>query len=164
MVIHELFEAQVERTGDNIAVISGNKQTSYYELNQKANQLAHYLISLGIKPGMLVGIYMQRSLELIISMLGVMKVGGIYLLLEPSYPRARLDFMLTDSETSLVLVQEKFLPNLSENVKNVVCMDTKWEVISEQSFKNLGYDGSIMSLAAVFYTSGSTGNPKGVLL
>jgi amino acid adenylation domain-containing protein len=116
--IHQLFEAQVERTPDAIAVVFENQQLSYAALNQKSNQLAHYLQSLGVKPETLVGLCLERSLEMIIGVLGILKAGGAYLPLDPDYPTERLAFMLEDAQISVLLTQEKLVSVLPESIQN----------------------------------------------
>ncbi|VEP15783.1 conserved hypothetical protein [Hyella patelloides LEGE 07179] len=162
--IHQLFEAQAEQTPDALAVVYEKEQLSYQELNQRANQLAHHLQTLGVKSETLVGICVDRSLDFIIGLLGILKAGGVYVPLDPSYPQARLSYMLSDSQISVLLTQQKLLAGLSEHQADTVCLDTDWSVISGQSKDNLISSVTTNNLAYVIYTSGSTGNPKGVLV
>jgi amino acid adenylation domain-containing protein/thioester reductase-like protein len=160
--IHQLFEAQVEQTPNNVAVIFEDKQLSYQQLNQQANQLAHYLQSLGVKPGELVGICIERSLEMIIGVVGILKAGGAYIPLDPTYPQERLASMLEDSQVSVLLTQQQLIERLPHHHARVVCLDTDWQVINRESEDNLISNVAAHNLAYVIYTSGSTGKPKGV--
>ncbi|MFK0730118.1 MAG: amino acid adenylation domain-containing protein [Gloeotrichia echinulata GP01] len=161
--IHQLVEFQVSQTPDAIAVIFQDQQLTYRELNQKANQLAHHLKSLGVKPETLVGVCVERSLEMLIALLGILKAGGAYIPLDPGYPQERLEFMLLDSHLPILLTQQHLLerfPRL-ENVQ-VVCVDTDWQNIIAHSTENIDSGVSSENLAYTIYTSGSTGKPKGV--
>ncbi|MEG3905890.1 amino acid adenylation domain-containing protein [Microcoleus sp. B4-C5] len=162
--IHQLFEEQVERTPDAIAVVFEEKQLTYRELNVKANQLAHYLRSLGVRPEVLVGICVERSLEMIIGLLGILKAGGAYVPLDPNYPSERLAFMLEDSSVPVLLSQEKLLEKLPQHSACVVCLDSEWQKIAVHSKENPSIAVKPKNLAYVIYTSGSTGKPKGVLI
>ncbi|MEH2239779.1 amino acid adenylation domain-containing protein [Nostoc sp.] len=162
--IHQLFEAQVEKTPDNIAVVFKEQQLTYQDLNYQANKIAHYLQSLGVKPEMLVGICVERSLEMIAGMLGILKAGGAYVPLDPTYPKERLSFMLSDSQVQVVLTQEKFFEELTVSGAKLVCLDTNWESLNRQSNQNSSSRVAPDNLAYVIYTSGSTGTPKGVLI
>ncbi|MFK5969463.1 MAG: amino acid adenylation domain-containing protein [Candidatus Marithrix sp.] len=160
--IIDLFEEQVERTPENIAVVFEDKQLTYKELNNKSNQLANYLQTLGVKPEVLVGICVERSLEMVIGLLGILKAGGAYLPLDPAYPKSRLAFMLEDAQVATLLTQENLVKNLPKHQAQVVCLDTDWEAISKLPNINLIHDVKPNNLAYVIYTSGSTGKPKGV--
>ncbi|MBW4507955.1 MAG: amino acid adenylation domain-containing protein [Scytonematopsis contorta HA4267-MV1] len=166
--IHQLFEQQVEKTPDAIAVVFEKEQLTYQQLNQRANHLAHYLKSLGVRPEVLVGICIERSLEMIVGLLGILKAGGAYVPLDPAYPKERLDFILCDSQISVLLTQQKLLDNLVDNltVQNIpiVCLDKKWETIQKESQVNPQTNITPKNLAYVIYTSGSTGKPKGVAI
>jgi amino acid adenylation domain-containing protein len=162
--LHQLFEAQVERTPDAIALVFENKQLSYRELNQRANQLAHHLMNLGVKPETLIGICIERSLEMVIGLLGILKAGGAYLPLEPTYPSVRLAFMLEDAQVSVLLTQEKLIKKLLDHIEHIICLDTDWKIISLLSWENPVSGVSPKNLVYVIYTSGSTGKPKGVLV
>jgi amino acid adenylation domain-containing protein/non-ribosomal peptide synthase protein (TIGR01720 family) len=169
--IHHLFEAQVKQTPDAIAVVFEDEQLTYYEVNAKANQLAHYLRSaklsrsdsLGVKSGVLVGICVERSLEMVIGLLGILKAGGAYVPIDPSYPQERLAFMLEDSQTPILLSQQHLVESLPAHKAQVVCLDSNWELIAHQSSENLTCNLRSDSLAYVIYTSGSTGIPKGAM-
>jgi aspartate racemase len=158
--IHELFEAQVEQTPEAIAVVFDEEQLTYQELNRRANQLAHHLRRLGVGPGVLVGICLERSLEMVIGLLGILKAGGAYVPLDPAYPKERLAFMLEDSEVSILLTQERLV---GHSPLKVVCLDTDWESISQESQEDPITKTTADDVAYVIYTSGSTGKPKGVL-
>jgi amino acid adenylation domain-containing protein len=162
--IHQLFEAQVERIPDAVAVVFDNQRLTYRELNAQANQLARYLQALGVKPEVLVGICMERSLEMVVGLLGILKAGGAYVPLDPAYPKDRLAYILSDSQVPVLLTQEKLVNQLPENRTRVVCFDTDWGAIVQESAENpvSGVKGS--NLAYVIYTSGSTGQPKGVTI
>ncbi|MBW4543130.1 MAG: amino acid adenylation domain-containing protein [Symplocastrum torsivum CPER-KK1] len=162
--IHELFEAQVEHSPDAIAVVFEDEYLSYRELNQRANRVAHHLQKLGVKPEVLVGICVERSLEMVVGILGILKAGGAYLPLDPAYPQERLAFMMEDAQISLLLTQERLKEWLPENKTQVVCLDADWEVIHRESLENLVNSATSENLAYVIYTSGSTGQPKGVMI
>ncbi|MEH2127083.1 non-ribosomal peptide synthase/polyketide synthase [Nostoc sp.] len=160
--IHQLFEEQVERTPDAVAVAFENQQLTYHELNCRANQLAHYLQSLGVKPDTLVGICVERSLEMLVGILGILKAGGVYVPLDPEYPQERLNFMLENAQVSLLLTQEKLVESLVQHQVRLVSLDSNWQSISLANQDNLNSTVSPENLCYVIYTSGSTGTPKGV--
>jgi amino acid adenylation domain-containing protein len=162
--IHQLFEAQVERTPDAIAVVLEDQQLSYQELNRRANQLANHLWVLGVGPEVSVGICLKHSLEMVVALLGILKAGGVYVPLDPAYPKERLAFMLEDAEVLVLLTQEALLAGLPEHNAKVVCLDSDWEVIAQESPENPISLTKPENLAYVIYTSGSTGRPKGVLV
>ena len=162
--IQELFEAQVKRTPEAIAVTYRDRQLTYRQLNQRANQLAHYLRDLGVMPDTLVGFCVDRSLEMIIGLLGILKAGGAYVPLDPTYPTERLAYMVDDSKISVLLTQSQLIARLPEHQAEVVYLDSDWDKIAlyppeNPTPKNTGED-----LAYVIYTSGSTGKPKGVTI
>ncbi len=161
--IQELFEAQVERTPDAIAVVFERERLTYHELNRRANQLAHRLQQSGVKPGILVGICVERDLALIVGMLGILKAGGAYLPLDPTFPREHLAFMLEDTQTHLVVVQEILKASLPEHITRIV-IDADKEKFDAQSEANLNVEAKAEDLAYVMYTSGSTGKPKGIAI
>src|SRR3569833_1501182 len=134
--IHELFEAQVERTPNAIAVAFGNQSLTYQELNYRANRLAHYLKKYSVGPDVLVGICLDRSPELIVGLLAILKAGGAYVPIEVTYPRERITFMLADSETPVLLTHQRLLDRLPKPA-NVVCLDSEWELIARESRQNL---------------------------
>ncbi|MDM8557191.1 amino acid adenylation domain-containing protein [Candidatus Parabeggiatoa sp. HSG14] len=160
----DLFQAQVEKTPDNIAVIFEDQQLTYFELNSKANQLAHYLMNLGITTETLVGICVQRSLEMVMGLLGIQKSGGAYVPLDPDYPASRLQFILEDSKTPVLLTQNHLLAQLPVSQARVICIDDEWGQITIYPNQNPKRQSSPKNLAYIIYTSGSTGKPKGVMI
>nr|WP_322642344.1 MULTISPECIES: non-ribosomal peptide synthetase [unclassified Nostoc]MDZ7989625.1 amino acid adenylation domain-containing protein [Nostoc sp. DedVER02]MDZ8113701.1 amino acid adenylation domain-containing protein [Nostoc sp. DedVER01b] len=164
LCIHELFAAQVEKTPDNIAVVFDEQKLTYQELNHRANKVAHYLQFLGVGREVLVGICVERSLETIVGLLAILKAGAAYLPLDPTYPKERLSFMLSDSQVQVLLTQQKFVEEFSTSGVKTVCLDSDWEQIKHQSHENPRSDVTAENLAYVIYTSGSTGTPKGVLI
>ncbi|MDM8557744.1 amino acid adenylation domain-containing protein [Candidatus Parabeggiatoa sp. HSG14] len=162
--IHQLFEAQVEQNPNTIAVVFENQELTYQELNTKANQLAHFLQTLGVKPEILVGICIERSLEMVIGLLGILKAGGAYVPLDPTYPETRLKFMLEDANIPVLLTQSKLVGNLPQQKAQTVYLDTEWEKFSQLNSDNFVSEVEPSNLAYVIYTSGSTGKPKGVLV
>ncbi|MBI5032799.1 MAG: amino acid adenylation domain-containing protein, partial [Chloroflexi bacterium] len=163
--IHQLVEAQAEQTPDAIAVTFEDKFLTYRELNARANQLARYLQKMGVCPETLVGICVERSLEMIVGILGISKAGGAYVPLDPTYPPERLAFMLTDSQVSVLLTQAHLVSHLTHHaLRSVVCLDSDWETLVQEDTVNLTSAVTPENLAYVIYTSGSTGKPKGVML
>lgn len=162
--VHKWFECQVEETPDAIAVIYGAQQLSYRQLNVQANQLARHLRALGVQADTLVGICMDRSPNMIIAMLAVLKSGGGYLPLDPTYPRERIELMLEDSQVPVLLTQKKLADTIPTNNLRLVCLDTQQKDIASHSPENLDIHVESKNLAYVIYTSGSTGRPKGVLI
>ena len=160
--IHSLFEEQVERTPDAVAVVFEGQQLTYRELNHRANQLAHYLQKLGVKPNMLVGICTERSFEMVVGLLGILKAGGAYVPLDSKYPQERLNLMLSDSQINVLLTQEKLLTQIPKNRARLVCLDTHWQNISQEDGNSPISEAKANDLAYICYTSGSTGKPKGV--
>lgn len=162
--LHQLFEAQVARTPDAVAVICEDQRLTYRELNRRANQLAHYLRGRGVGPEVLVGLCMERSLAMVTALLGILKAGGAYVPLDPSYPEARLAFMLADSGVSILLTMQAVLAKWPAYEGTPVCLDADWERIAEEPNGNLDNRTLPDNLAYVIYTSGSTGTPKGVAI
>lgn len=160
--VQHLFEAQVGRSPDNIALVYENQQLTYRELNARANQFAHYLWKLGVGPEVLVGICMDRSWEMVVAVLGVLKAGGAYVPLDPSYPRDRLAFISEDAGISVLVTQEKHVKDTRERSARVVCFDSEWKAIANESEAAPSAVAQPENLAYVIYTSGSTGQPKGV--
>ncbi|MEO1376010.1 MAG: amino acid adenylation domain-containing protein [Cyanobacteria bacterium J06635_10] len=160
--IHQLFEAIVEKTPSDIAVIFENQQLTYQELNSRANQLAHYLQQQGVKSDTVVGICMERSLEMVVGLLAIMKAGGAYMPLDPAYPKERLAFTLSDSQVRVLLVNTHLVNDLPPHSGQLVCIDTDSREFAEYSSENLVSNATPENLAYVIYTSGSTGKPKGV--
>ncbi|MBE7384652.1 MAG: amino acid adenylation domain-containing protein [Leptolyngbya sp. SIO1E4] len=159
--IHELFEAQAEKTPDAVAVGFEKQQLTYRELNQRANQLAHALKKLDVKAEILVGICVERSLAMVVGLLGILKAGGAYVPLDPAYPPERLAWVLSDSQAPILLTQQHLVDKLPQHQARVLCLDTDWETIPLNT-DNLSSRATPDNLAYVIYTSGSTGKPKGV--
>ncbi len=162
--LHQLFEEQAKRTPDNIAVVFADQQLSYAELNYRANQLAHHLRQIGVGPEVLVGIYMERSPEMIVGVLGILKAGGAYLPLDPVHPKERLAFILADTQVPVLLTQSKLVERLPESSTELLCLDTDWESVAQQATQNPDGGATFENLAYAIYTSGSTGKPKGTLI
>jgi amino acid adenylation domain-containing protein len=162
--IHQLFESRVEKSPDALAVVLERKQLTYRELNERANRLAHHLIGMGAGPEMLVGICMERSVEMIVGLLAILKSGAAYVPLDPSYPKERLAFIIEDSQLPLLVTEKKLVNSLPPHQAGVVCIDSEKDAISSQIKENPKTDVTPDNLAYVIYTSGSTGKPKGVLI
>jgi amino acid adenylation domain-containing protein len=162
--IHQLFEQQAERTPDAVAVVFEDQKLTYRELNERANQLAHYLQQLGVKSEVLVGICVERSLLTIVGILGILKAGGAYVPLDPANPIERTAFILQDASVSVLLTQETLLETLPSYSCQVVCLDANCPAIAQNSTDNPNSHATAENLAYVIYTSGSTGQPKGVLV
>ncbi len=162
--LHELFEAQVELSPDKIAVVFEDTPLTYQELNHRANQLAHYLQRLEVGPGVVVGMFMERSLEMVVGLYGILKAGGSYVPLDPSYPKDRLAFMVEDTQVPVLLTQQRLVENLPEHNAKTVVIDAEWEKIGTESEENPKSGVTPNHLAYVIYTSGSTGRPKGAVL
>jgi amino acid adenylation domain-containing protein len=162
--MHELFEEHAARTPEAVAVVYEDEELTYGELNRRANQLAHYLKKLGVGPQVLVGICVERSVEMIVGLLGILKAGGTYVPLDPTYPQERLRFMLEDSQTPVLLTQQSLLPDLPVEKARVVCLDADWPLVAREGTGNPAAAATPESLAYCIYTSGSTGRPKGVMV
>ena len=162
--IHQLFEEQAARTPDAVAVVFEDQQLTYAELNARANQLAHYLRTLGVGPDVLVGICLERSLELIVGLLGILKAGGAYVPLDPSYPAQRLAFMLSDAAVPVLLTQQSLRDTLPATTATLLCLDAPPPTLAQQPTHNPTPSTRPHHLAYVIYTSGSTGHPKGVMI
>ncbi|MDB9391496.1 non-ribosomal peptide synthase/polyketide synthase [Microcystis aeruginosa] len=162
--IHQLFEEQVKRTPDAVGVVCSQQQLTYNELNCRANQLAHYLRKLGVKADTLVGISLERSLDMIVGLLGILKAGGAYVPLDPDYPSERLQFAIADAQLSLLLTQEGLIDKLPEHQARLILLDRFTEEINQNSQDNLTGVVTANNLANLIYTSGSTGKPKGVMV
>ncbi|WP_107805968.1 non-ribosomal peptide synthetase [Nodularia spumigena] len=159
--VHILFEKQVQKTPDKIAVVYKQEHLTYRQLNNRANQLANYLKSLGVKPETTVGICVERSLEMVVGILAILKAGGAYVSLDPAYPRERLAFMLEDVQTPIVLTQTHLQNILPLNHQTVVNLDIDREIIAQYPQDNLPNEVNAENLAFIIYTSGTTGTPKG---
>ncbi len=162
--IHELFERQAGKTPNALAATFGKENLSYGELNTRANRLAHRLRKLGVGPEVRVALYLDRSLEMVVAILGVLKAGGAYVPMDLAYPQERLAFMLEDAQPAVLLTQERLKTALPGLVSRVLCLDADWDEIAEESGDNLEHQATSGNIAYVIYTSGSTGRPKGVLV
>ncbi|TAN66234.1 MAG: amino acid adenylation domain-containing protein [Methylobacter sp.] len=159
-LMHRLFEDQVEKTPDALAVVYEKQGLTYAELNRRANQLAHHLSDIGIRPDDRVAICLERSLEMVVGLLGIVKAGGAYVPLDPGYPQDRLDFMLRDVGAQIVLSQEACRGKLAVSTAAVLCLDSDWELIAQAEDSNPDISVIPENLAYCIYTSGSTGQPK----
>jgi amino acid adenylation domain-containing protein/non-ribosomal peptide synthase protein (TIGR01720 family) len=164
LCLHEMFEAQVQRTPERIAAVHVDEELTYRELNARANQLARYLRKLGVGPETCAGILMDRSLEMLVGMLAILKAGGAYVPLDPEYPQERLAFMLADSGALVVLTQQHLVNLLPAQRARLISLDAEAQTIAAESSENLQCDVTARNLAYVIYTSGSTGRPKGAAI
>ncbi|NWG12116.1 MAG: amino acid adenylation domain-containing protein, partial [Acidobacteria bacterium] len=164
LCVHHLFETQAKRTPDAVAVSFGKQTLTYAELNRRANQLAHHIRSLGIAPGAPFGLCTERSLEMAVGVLGILKAAGAYVPLDPAYPPARLAQMLSDAQSPVVLTQRSLLGKLSEHSAHVICLDADWPRIAASPAADPEGAATPETAAYVLYTSGSTGRPKGVVM
>ncbi|NEO15578.1 MAG: amino acid adenylation domain-containing protein [Moorea sp. SIO3E8] len=162
--IHQLFEEQVENNPNAIAVVFEEQKLTYGELNSKANQLAHYLQTLGVEPDVPVGICLERSLEMVIGILGILKAGGAYVPIDPSYPQERIAYTIADAAVPVLLTQEGLVEGLQEHKAQIICLDRAWSEIIQKSSTNPDSGVQTYHLSYVIYTSGSTGEPKGVMI
>jgi amino acid adenylation domain-containing protein len=163
--VQELIEQQVERSPEALAVMHDGQRLTYRELNERANQLAGYLRERGVGPDVLVGICVERSLEMVVGLLGILKAGGAYLPLDPDYPTERLRYMVEDARPALLLTQERLEERLADlGAARVLCLDRDWPAIAERAVTNLPHIGSADDQAYMIYTSGSSGRPKGVMV
>ncbi|ACK67010.1 amino acid adenylation domain protein [Rippkaea orientalis PCC 8801] len=162
--IHQLFEEQVIRTPDAIALEFEGITLTYFELNQKANQLGHYLQKLGVKPDSLVGICVKRSPDMIIGVLGILKAGGAYIPIDPTYPKERIAYLLEDAQIDLLLSQAGLSTELPQSQTTVINLDENWSEIALESCNNVLSQVTPQNLVYIIYTSGSTGKPKGVMI
>ena len=160
--VHQLFEDQARLTPDAVALVFYNQHIGYGELNCRANQIAHHLLALGIGPGVPVGVYLERSPEMVIALLAVLKAGGAYLPLDPTYPQERIRFMLQDAAAPVVITSEPFLEHLSADTGHIVCMERAQATFERQSVNDPVNRTSPDQPVNIIYTSGSTGVPKGV--
>lgn len=162
--IHQLFEEQAQKTPDNIAVVFEDEQLTYSQLNKKVNQLAHYLQQQGVKPEVVVGLCTERSLEMIIGLLGILKAGGAYLPLDPTLPQGSLNLRWQNIQTDIILTQQRWLDILPTDATKVICLDRDWEFIAQNKDENPSSKATPENLVYVLFTSGSTGKPKGVAI
>jgi surfactin family lipopeptide synthetase A len=163
-LIHQLFEERVAQMPDAVAVVFEDKHLTYHSLNQRANHLAHHLLRLGIGPEVLVALCLERSLEMVVAVLGVLKAGGAFIPLDPGYPQERLAFMLSDAQPLVLLTQERLVARLPDHEAQVVCLDGPWEDRVLERTEMPASEMTASNLAYMIYTSGSTGLPKGVLV
>jgi amino acid adenylation domain-containing protein/non-ribosomal peptide synthase protein (TIGR01720 family) len=161
--LSELFEAQVESTPDQIALVFGDVKLTYRELNERANRVAHYLRRQGVKPETLVGVMLERSIDLIVTIMGVSKAGGAYVPLDPNYPVERLSFILEDTGAPLLVTKDRFA-GLVPTTAKIIRLDVEAEQVSQESRENPPPTATSDHLVYVIYTSGSTGTPKGTLI
>ncbi|MUG96484.1 amino acid adenylation domain-containing protein [Scytonema sp. UIC 10036] len=161
--LHQLFEQQVELTPLSVVLISDSEKITYCQLNHRVNQLAHYLQKQGVTKETLVALCLERDLDMVVGILAILKAGGAYIPLDPSYPVERLNFMLSDSQASLLISKQEILEKLSLSAAKTVCLDIQKEEIAQESLENPINLSSSDNLAYIIYTSGSTGTPKGVL-
>ncbi|MDQ0418593.1 amino acid adenylation domain-containing protein [Croceifilum oryzae] len=163
-MIHTLFEQQVEKTPEAIAVMHEGERLTYQELNERANQLAHYLQKCGVGQDSLVGVYMDRSLDMMVGLLGILKSGAAYVPLDPTYPESRLRYIVEDAGIEVLLTQEKLEKIDTYKQIKTICMDQDRVAIAQEAFIACSSIVTGKDLAYVIYTSGSTGNPKGVMI
>jgi iturin family lipopeptide synthetase A len=161
--LHELIEQQAQRTPDAAALIYEGVSLTYRELTSRANQLAHYLGRFGVGPETLAGIAMERSPEMVVGLLAILKAGAAYVPLDPDYPAERLAFMVADARVPVLLTQQRILTKLPSNNARLLCVDTEWEAIAQESAQRTFTAVTPDNLAYVIYTSGSTGQPKGAM-
>jgi amino acid adenylation domain-containing protein len=162
--VHQLFEQQVSLRPESVAVVFEERRLTYRELNERANQVANYLRKRGVGPDVLVGVCLERSPEVLVSLLGIWKAGGAYVPLDPAYPTDRLAFMVKDSAARVLLTDSKHKQSFASTSNEVICLDSDWTAISQESSSNLQPTATPSNLAYVMYTSGSTGTPKGVMV
>ena len=164
--ISELFEAQVKRVPDHVAVLFEGKKLTYKELNEQSNQLAHYLKGLGVRPETIVGISLDRGFELVISLLAILKAGGAYVPLDPIYPEDRMSFMLEDTQSSVVITNKRYQNKFDQYSGYLICLDQEHtrNSIAQELNTDLNNENEPSQLLYVLYTSGSTGKPKGVMI
>jgi amino acid adenylation domain-containing protein len=164
LCIHQLFEAQVERTPDAIAIAFEDEHLTYEQLNRKANQVAHCLRAFGVHAEVPVGVFLNHSLDMVIGLLGILKAGGVYVPLDAASPKERLACMLDDADILVILTQEPLQSKLPEHAATAVCLDSGWDTIAQEDAANPICSSIAENLAYIIYTSGSTGQPKGVLI
>ncbi len=162
--IHHLFEKQVVQTPGKTAILFREEQLSYEDVNERANQLAHYLIRIGVAQETLVGVLTDRSIEMLISVMAVLKAGGAYVPLDPDFPSERLSFMLKDAGIRVILTQQAHVSRISAQDATIVTLDEEWDVIEKENPANPQTECGADNLAYVIYTSGSTGSPRGVMV
>lgn len=162
--LHQLISEQAARTPEAIALVFEDERLSYGELDQRSNQLAQHLRGLGVEPNQPVALVIERSLEMVVGLLGIMKAGGAYIPVDPAYPSDRVAYMLEDSQSKIILTEEGLLDGLPTNTASVLCLDRDWPQIAAESNAAAPATAQAEDLAYIIYTSGSTGRPKGVEL
>jgi amino acid adenylation domain-containing protein len=162
--LHHLYEAWVKRSPHSVALVCGDEELTYRELNRLSNKLAHHLQKLGVGPETLVGVYLERSIDTILALLGILKAGGAYVPFDPDYPPERVAFMLADSRTPILVTKKTTAALLPIQDAQLVCWDTDWPAIVRESGRNPTSRVTASNLAYIIYTSGSTGQPKGTML
>ena len=161
--LHGLIEAQVARTPDALALVFEEQRLTYRELDQRANQLANYLLSRGLGDDARVGVCMERSVEMVVALLGILKAGAAYVPFDPDYPGERIAYMMNDAQVPMLLTQERLAPKLPPHAAATICLDSEWSRIAESSDQSLTLAVRPEQPAYVIYTSGSTGQPKGAI-
>ncbi len=161
--IFTLFEEQVDKTPSAIALECGNESLTFKELNTRANQLANFLRKSGVGPDVLVGVCIERSIEMIVCLFGILKAGGAYVPIDPKYPKERITYLLNDSKVPILLTHPTLKPHLKEFNSEIIYIDKDWKQFEGEDKENLSTLSSSTNLAYIIYTSGSTGNPKGVM-
>jgi amino acid adenylation domain-containing protein len=164
LCVHDLIAVQAVTTADAVALVAGGERMTYAQLNQSANRLAHYLRARGVGPEVLVGLYLKRSVEMVVAMLGILKAGGAYIPLDPNDPMERQSFKLQDSETNVLVTTDNLAKTLPEDGRTVVRLDADWPEIAREREINIESAATLANPAYVIYTSGSTGRPKGVMV
>ncbi len=162
--LHQLFEQQVRLAPEAVAVSSGDDRLSYAELNHRANQLAHFLRKAGVGPETLVALYLERSVDMLVALLGVLKAGGAYLPLETAHPKRRVQYVIGDAQAPVILAQERTAAMLPETGARVICLDSDWSSIAQEPEHTPTTNTTAENLAYVIYTSGSTGGARGVMV
>jgi amino acid adenylation domain-containing protein len=162
--IHQMLAETAEQNPDAVAIVHQQERLTYGELNSQANQVAHYLQSLGVKPESLVGLFFERSLSMVVGLFGILKAGGAYVPLDLVNPKERQAFILQDSQLSILLTQEHLLEQVPEQITKAICLDRDWPTIAKQPTHNPTSQVTQANIAQIVYTSGSTGKPKGVML
>ncbi len=162
--MHHMIEERAAAAPDSLAVIFADEQMTYAEFDARANQMANHLQKLGVGPDVMVGLFMEPSIEIMVGLLGILKAGGAYVPIDPEYPQERLDFILKDTEAPVLLTQERLVRDMGPREIHTICLDTQWEKIGAESSDRPACEMTADNLAYVIYTSGSTGVPKGVLV
>jgi amino acid adenylation domain-containing protein len=162
LTVHGLFEAQAAQSANSVAAVFGPGQLTYAELDARTNQLARHLQNLGVKPGVLVGVFVERSLDMLVALIGTLKAGGAYVPIDPTFPPERVRFVLDDAGASVVLTQSSLTKNWSFGDAQVVRLDADWDLVARADTAKPANLAGPDDLAYVIYTSGSTGKPKGV--